>query len=448
MVVMELLLLLVLIALNGLFAMSEIAVVAARRSRLLGLAEDGRTGAAAAIALQERPGRFLSTIQVGITLVGILSGAIGQAALAGPLESWLSAVPLLAPRAGMLALVIVVAGVTYVAVVAGELVPKQLALLAPEAIAARVARPLTWLSRAALPVVWLLTSTSALVLRALGARRSVEPPVTDEEIRVLMAQGAEAGVFHASEGPIVANVLRLDEQPIGAIMTPRNAIDYLDLDDEPDALRRALTRTPHSLVPVCRGSLDGPVLGVLKVVGLLPRCLAGLEVRAEDLEARLHPPLFVPESLTTTRLLESLRASHVNLALVVDEFGSLEGLVTLADVLTAIVGEPLATDAGEEPALVARGPDSWLVDGSLSVERLRGELGLDELLPHEAERSFHTVGGFVMHALGRVPRTADRLTAAGLSFEVMDMDRQRVDKVLVERLPAPAEDDAGRADKV
>jgi putative hemolysin len=350
-------------------------------------------------------------------------------------------VPVLAPWADVLGLALVVAGITYLSVVVGELAPKQLALLAPEAVAARVSRPLAWLSRAALPVVWLLSASSGLLLRLLGARRAAEPPITDEEIRVLMAQGAEAGVFHASEGPIVANVLRLDEQPIAAIMTPRNDIDVLDLDADAESLRRQLSRTPHSLVPVCRGGLDGPVLGVLKVVSLLPRSLAGLEVRAEDIQARLHPPLFVPESLTTTQLLESFRTSGINLALIVDEYGSLEGLVTLADVLGSIVGEPVLAEADEEPALVRRGPGSWLVDGGLSLERLHAELGLDERLPAEETRTFHTVGGFVMHALGRVPRAADSVEAAGLRFEVMDMDRQRVDKVLVERLPpAPVAD--------
>jgi putative hemolysin len=438
---MELLFLLGLISMNGLFAMSEIAVVSARRSRLQGLADGGSAGARAAILLQERPGGFLSTIQVGITSVGIMSGAIGEAALADPLRQWLAKVPLLAPSADVLALVLVVAAITYLTVVVGELAPKQLALLAPETIAARVSRPLGILSRAALPLVWLLSTSSALLLRAVGARRDVEPPVTDEEIKVLMAQGAEAGVFHASEAPIVANVLRLDEQPIGAIMTPRNDVYYLDLADDVQAIRLELTQAPHSLVPVCRGGLDGPMLGVLKLVELLPRCLAGVDLRPEELEAQLHPPLFVPESLTTTQLLESFRASRVNLALIVDEYGSLEGLVTLDDVLTSIVGVPVGDDVREAPALVPRDDGTWLADGALSLERLRAELGLDEVLPGEDEKSFHTVGGLVMHRLGRVPRETDTVDAAGLRFEVVDMDRQRVDKLLIARLPGAVDDD-------
>jgi len=438
---MELLFLLGLIMMNGLFAMSEIAVVSARRSRLQGLADAGSAGARAAILLQERPGGFLSTIQVGITSVGIMSGAIGEAALADPLRQWLAKAPLLAPSADVLALVLVVVAITYLTVVVGELAPKQLALLAPETIAARVARPLGVLSRAALPLVWLLSTSSALLLRVVGARRDVEPPVTDDEIKVLMAQGAEAGVFHASEAPIVANVLRLDEQPMGAIMTPRGEVYYLDLAVDVQVLHRELTETPHSVMPVCRGGLDGQVLGVLKLVELLPTCLAGVELRPEDIEAQLHPALFVPESLTTTQLLESFRASRVNLALIVDEYGSLEGLVTLDDVLRSIVGTPVGEVVAEAPGIVPRDDDTWLVDGALSVERLRAELDLDEPLTDEDGKTFHTVGGFVMHRLGRVPRETDTVEAAGLRFEVVDMDRQRVDKVLIGRLSVAIDDE-------
>jgi putative hemolysin len=431
----DILLILFLILMNGVFAMSEIAVVSARRARLQGRADDGSSGARVAIALQERPGGFLSTIQVGITSVGILSGAIGEAALAGPVADRLAGLPLPAGWADALALGLVVAVIAYLFVVIGELVPKQLALLAPEAIAARVARPLAWLARAALPLVWLLSTSSALVLRLLGARRNGEPPVTDEEIRMLMVQGAEAGVFHASEGAIVANVLRLDEQPIGAIMTPRNEIDYLDLDLPGEVLREVLTSTLHAELPICRGGLDGSLLGVLRIGALLPRCLAGQTVGAAELEAALHPPLVVPASLTTTQLIESFSSSRLNLALIVDEYGSVQGLVTLSDVLASIVGEPVFAEVQYGDEIVARAPGSWLVDGGLSLERLRAELGLSQPLPDEETKAFHTVGGFVMHALGRIPRVGDAVEAAGLRIEVMDMDRQRVDKVLVECLP-------------
>jgi putative hemolysin len=435
---MEIPFILVLILTNGVFALSEIAVISARRSRLTEMSERGSTGARQVIALQEDPGAFLSTIQVGITLVGVLMGALGEAALAQPVREVLARSPLLAPWADAMALVLVVAAITYLSVVIGELVPKQLALRAPETLAALVARPLAWVSLAALPLVWLLTASSRLVLRVIGARQDEAPPVTDEEIRVLMAQGAEAGVFHANEGRIVDNVLRLDEQRIGAIMTPRKEIEALDLEQQPEALRQSLAALGRTQVPVHRGGLDQRVLGVLKVKDLLPRCLAGAQLSADALEALLQPPLFVPESLNKAQLLETFRDNRINLALIVDEYGSLEGLVTLADVLEAIVGTPLGDDVTHADEVIRRSDGSWLVDGSLPLERLRTELRFGTQLPGEDGASFHTVGGFVMHVLGRVPRASDHFDAAGLRFEVVDMDQQRVDKVLVERLPAGA----------
>jgi putative hemolysin len=442
---MEVLLILALILMNGVFAMSEIAVVSARGARLRDLAERGHRGARRAMALQEEPGPFLSTIQVGITLVGVLMGALGEAALAQPIRETLSTVPLLAPSADVLALVLVVATITYLSVVIGELVPKQLALLAPEKLAAAVARPLGWLSRAALPVVWLLSASSGLVLRLLGARREGSPPVTDEEIRVLMAQGAEAGVFHASEGPMVANVLRLDEQRIDAIMTPRNEIEALDLDQEPEALGLSLAALTHTLVPVHRGGLDQHLVGILKLPDLLPRCCAGAAPSAEMLATLLKSPVFVPESLNGAQLLETFRDNRINMALIVDEYGSLEGLVTLADVLTAIVGAPLGEDVIGADEIVRRANGSWLVDGGLPLERLHAGIGFDTPLPGEDGASFHTVGGFVMHTLGRVPRASEHFEVAGLRFEVVDMDQQRVDKVLIERLDSDGHEAAGQA---
>lgn len=431
---MEVLLILVLVLTNGVFAMSEIAVVSARQSRLQELAERGRLGARQAIALKEDPGAFLSTIQVGITLVGVLMGALGEAALAQPVRETLSSIPLLAPSADLLALVLVVGAITYLSVVVGELVPKQLALLAPEALASAVARPLGWLCRAALPVVWLLSASSRLLLRLIGARRGGEPPVSDEEIRVLMAQGAQAGVFHASEEPMVANVLRLDELPIGAIMTPRNEIEALDLAQEQEALKLSLAALRHTLVPVHRDGLDDHLLGVLRLADLLPGCLATAAPATDELQRLVQQPVFVPESLHAAQLLEIFRDNRMNLALIVDEYGSLEGLVTLADVLTAIVGTPLGDDAEDADEITRRADGSWLMDGSLPLERVRAELGMDAPLPGEEGASFHTLGGYVMHTLGRVPRASEHFEAAGLRFEVVDMDQQRVDKVLVERL--------------
>ena len=433
---MELILLAVLILLNGAFAMSEIAVVSSRRARLQRLVDDGMPGAGAAMALHESPSNFLSTIQVGITSVGILSGAIGEAALASPLAEWIGQSPALAPYAKGLALAAVVVGITYLSVVAGELVPKRLALLRPELIAAFIARPMHWLSRATRPLVWLLSASSDVVLRLANARRGDEPPVTDEEIEVLMRQGADAGVFHRSEEEIVANVLRLDEQRIGAIMTPRADIYAIDLDDDQQAVRQQLAASLHHRVVVVRGGFER-VVGVLNVADLLPPALAGQPLEVEPL---VRPPLYVPESVTTTKLMELFRKAHAQFALIVDEYGELQGLVTLTDVMESIVGDVPAEGVGIEQDAVQREDGSWLVDGAVGVERFRGLLDLDSL-PGEDEGAYNTLAGFALYQLGRIPAVGERFDAAGLRFEVVDMDRTRIDKLLVARLPDTADPD-------
>ncbi len=439
---MDIVLLFLLILLNGAFAMSEMAVVSSRKSKLQSLAEDGSIGADAALELNQNPARFLSTIQVGITSVGILSGAIGEATLADPLTEWLNHIPALEHYARGIALTITVAGLTYFSVVIGELVPKQLALLAPEGIASLIARPLMLLSGIAHPFVALFSTSSALVLRIFGARRKEEPPVTDDEIKVLMEQGAEAGVFHESEQAIVSNVLRLDEQPIGAIMTPRREMYVIDLDDGEEAVRRQIVENDYSRLVICRDGLDH-ILGVLQKSDLLARAVAGRPIGLADIEAVLRPPLYVPESVSTTQLLENFRRARLQFALIVDEYGEVEGLVTLTDVLAAIVGELTEPEAPEDRDIIRREDGSWLVDGDVGIERLKAELEIDEDLPGEEENSFHTLGGFVMHVLGRIPSAADHFIAAGRRFEVMDMDRNRVDKVMVGRVPDSPEEREG-----
>jgi putative hemolysin len=429
---MDIALLFALILLNGVFAMSEIAVVSSRKARLQNLADDGSRGARSALALSVEPSNFLSAIQVGITTVGILSGAIGESALADPLAAWLAGVPPLAPYARGIALTVVVVILTYFSVVVGELVPKRLALLAPEGIASVVARPMNGLARAARPLVWLLSSSSSLVLRLMGARRREEPPVTDEEIKVLMEQGAEAGVFHVSEQAIVSNVLRLDELRIGLIMTPRPDIDVLDLADADSELRRRIAESPYTRLVVCRDGLDH-IVGILRTSDLLAAALAGERL---DIERVLRPALYVPDSVTTTQLLENFRKARMQTALVVDEYGEVQGLVTLTDVMAAIVGELPSHELAEEQDVVKREDGSWLIDGGVSVERLKSLLDASGDLPGEEEHSFNTVGGFVLHMLGRIPAVADHFEWQGLRFEVVDMDRKRVDKVLVARSAA------------
>ncbi|MBW7903268.1 MAG: HlyC/CorC family transporter [Rhodocyclaceae bacterium] len=436
---MDIVLLLLLILINAAFAMSEMAVVSSRKSRLQSLAEDGSIGAEAALKLHQEPSNFLSTIQVGITSVGILSGAIGEAVLADPLSAWLGAVPLLEPYARGIALTITVVGLTYFSVVIGELVPKQLALLAPEGIASLIARPMQLLAGVTHPLVVVLSTSSSVVLRLFGARRKEEPPVTDDEIKVLMEQGAEAGVFHESEQAIVSNVLRLDEQRIAAIMTPRREMCVVDLDDGEEAVRQQIMDSEFSRLVICRDGLDH-ILGVLQKGDLLKKALPGHPIGIADVETVLHPPLYVPESVSTTQLLENFRRARLQFALIVDEYGEVQGLVTLTDVLSSIVGELIEPEAPEDRDIIQRENGSWLVDGDVGIERLKSELDIADELPGEEENNFHTLGGFVMHMLGRIPAPADSFLAAGLRFEVMDMDRNRVDKVLISVALPPAEE--------
>jgi putative hemolysin len=296
------------------------------------------------------------------------------------------------------------------------------------------------LARMTRPLVWLLSSSSSLLLRLLGARDREEPPVTNDEINVLMEQGAEAGVFHESEQAIVSNVLRLDEQRIGAIMTHRNDIFVLDLDAPEEQIRNRLAESPYTRVVVCRDGLDH-IVGILRTADLLNLALAGEKL---DVERFLRPPLYVPEGVTTTHLLESFRKARQQCALIVDEYGELQGLVTLTDVLTAIVGELPSSDVSEEQDLVERSDGSWLIDGSIAIERLKTVLKIETELPGEDENAYNTLGGLVMFVLGRIPVITDQFEVAGCRFEVVDMDKNRVDKVLLTHLPPPAGGDAAQ----
>ena len=431
---MDVFLLLLLILFNGVLAMSEIAIVSSRKSRLQKLADDGSPGAETALALASEPSGFLSTIQVGITTVGILSGAIGENALATPLAAWLSEFSFLAPHARALSLIVVVVLLTYFSVVVGELVPKRLGLLAPEKIASLIAAPMNWMARMTRPLVWLLSTSSSVVLQLVGAKSREEPPVTNDEINVLMEQGAEAGVFHESEQAIVSNVLRLDEQRIAAIMTHRNDIYELDLDEPEEVIRACVAESPFTRIVVCRDGLEH-VVGILRTADLLKSALAGEKF---DVEKFLRPPLYVPEGVTTTHLLENFRNSRQQCALIVDEYGELQGLVTLTDVMTSIVGELPSSDITEEEEIIEREDGSLLIDGSLAIERLKQAAGIEDDLPGEDENAYNTLGGLVMYVLGRIPAATDHFTVAGCRFEVMDMDRNRVDKVLLNRLPENA----------
>ncbi len=426
---MDLILLLFLILLNGLFAMSEIAVISARSARLQKLANDGVPGAKSALQLKNEPSSFLSTVQVGITMVGICSGTIGETALADPLAGWLSGIPTLAPYARILALVVVVMGLTYVSVVVGELVPKRMGLLAPEKIAALIALPMKFLARISTPLVWFFSSSSNLLLRLIDRHPSNEPPVTNSEIRLLMKQGAEAGVFHENEQTLVANVLRLDEQSLRAIMTPRKEIYTLDLNMADGEIRTRLADCRYSRIVVCRGGLKN-ILGLLRAADLLK---AALVCGPLEIESLLHPPLYMWEGVNTAQVIENFRKTNLQCALIVDEYGEMQGLVTLTDILEAIVGNFTSVRDPADDDVVSRQDGSWLVDGSTPIEHFKKELHIKTVFPGERKNAYVTVGGLVIHCLGRIPTEAETFTKGGYRFEVVDMDDNRVDKVLVIR---------------
>ena len=429
----ELLVVVLLIMLNGFFAMSELALVSARRARLQQMADEGSRGARVAIELADDHSRLLSTVQIGISLVGVLAGAYGGATLAGYVAVWIRGIPALAPYADGISIAAVVIAITYFSLIIGELVPKRFALANAEPIAAVVARPMSMLSRIAAPVVWFLGVSTDLVLRVFGLRSERESTVTEEEVKTMIAEGTESGVFAPEERALIEGVLRLADRTVRGIMTPRPDVVWLDIDDDPDRVRREIAEGPHSRLPVCRGDLD-EVLGVVHTKALLDAALAG---KALDLRAALTKPLVVHDGTPVLRLLELFRQSGVHMAIVVDEYGSVEGLATVTDILEAIAGELPELGREEDPGLVLRDDGTWLVDGMLPIDEVEARLNLRNM---RGEDDFHTLAGFVLRRLGRIPKPTDAFVWEGVRFEVIDMDGRRVDKVLVKPLPAPEED--------
>ena len=445
-IAVELAVILLLLVVNGVFAMSEIAVVTSRKIRLEQRAEGGDKGAAAALALAREPAQFLSTVQVGITLVGVLAGAFGGATLSEELAPALADIPALAPYADSLAFALVVGGITYLSLIVGELVPKRIALGAPERIAIAVARPMRAISRVTAPLVKVLTGSTNLMLRLLGVRPHAEAGLTEEEIRAVLEQGAESGVVHATEHEMVESVFRLGDRTARALMTPRPDVEWLDLaDDAPDAderLTAELRAARRSPLLACEEDLDH-VVGFVYAEDLLALALGGGALDRAALRAAARPPLFVPASMPVLQLVESLRASRRHAAVLLDEYGGTTGVVTLHDVLEALVGDlPRSEDEVEEPAIVRREDGSWLVEGSVAVEDVAAELDVD-LRDEDGPADYQTLAGFVLAHLGRLPTAGDAFTWHGRRFEVVDMDGRRVDKVLV---GPPAASDGGRAD--
>ncbi len=427
----QLLLLFLLLLANGFFSMSEIAIVSSRKSRLRELAKDGDRRAGRVLAIADEPTRFLSTVQVGITLIGTLAGAVGGARLAGMLAGPIESIPALAPHAASISLGVVVVGLTIASVVIGELVPKRIALSNPEGIARRVAGPVDVFSRTFHPFVHSLTWLTERILRLFGLGKAAMQTVSEGEINDLVQQGLRSGVFNTTETEMVAGVLELDQLPVTAIMTPRPKMVFLNLEDPDEVNWRKIVSSGHSRFPIYQTNHD-QVVGVVTVKAIWANSAFGVQ---STLRSVMVPPLVVPETMTVIHLIEQFRKSGQHLALVADEFGTLQGLVTMIDVMEAIAGDLPERGRRAAPEARKRDDGSWLIDATLILGEFKELLGLQDNLPHEEEAEFKTAGGFVMTYFGRIPRAGDHFDHAGWRFEVVDMDRHRIDKLLVSRLP-------------
>jgi putative hemolysin len=430
---LEILIIFLLILINGFFSMSEIALVSSRKVRLEQRVENGDRGAADALELTKSSNRLLSSVQIGITLVSMFTGVLGGATLANQLTIVLIKIPWLAHSAGAVSLVLVVLLTTYFSLVLGELIPKRLGMNNPEKIASRVAGVMNFISKISAPIIRLLTASTDLGLRLLGVSPNQEPPITEEEIKGLVEEGTQVGVFKEAEQDMIEGVFRLNDRLINAIMTPRTEIEWLDLEDPAQILLDEVIHSSHSRFPVANGSLD-EVVGILNARDLLEQHLTNQQF---DLLTLVQKPLFVPENTPASRVLEMVRQSGLHEALVIDEYGGLLGLVTLFDVLEAIVGELPAQDDHSEPEVIRREDGSYLLDGLLPIDELKELFDLDEL-PEEEKIGFQTLGGFMMNQLGHIPGSGQKFQYQNLNFEVVDMDSRRVDKVLVTPVPETA----------
>ena len=425
----EILIVVLLVLANSVFALSEMAIISARKARLQKRAEDGNQGAEAALALSQEPTRFLSTIQVGITLIGVLSGAFGGATIAEEIAAVLDKVAWLKPYSEAIGVGIVVVAITYFSLIIGELVPKRIALNNAEGIAVKVAAPMSALARLATPVIALLSVSTEAVLRLLRIKPSREPAVTEDEVKLLIYEGARLGVFEEIEQEIVERVFRLGDRRVSSLMIYRTEMVWLDVEDALEANLSKITASGHSRFPVCKGNPD-EILGILQVKDLFAQEQRG---QAMDLQAALKPALFIPEGMSALELLDRLREKKSHLAMIIDEFGGITGLVTTHDVLEAIVGDiPTLEDRAAEPDIVQRHDGSYLLNGTLSTHELMDLLELDNL-PNQEEGNYETLGGMFMAGMGRIPNAGDTILWNGWRFEVVDMDGYRVDKVLASR---------------
>ncbi len=439
---MEIAILFALILLNGLFAMSELALVSARKARLQKLVDEGDSGAVAAMKLGEDPTRFLSTIQIGITSIGVLNGIVGEAALAEPLGEWLRAMGMHDKAAGYTATGVVVVIITYFSIVVGELVPKRLGQSYPETLARRVARPINWLALATKPFVRLLSASTQGLLSLLGVKDNGASSVTEAEIHAVLAEGTSAGVIESHEHQMVRNVFRLDDRQIGSLMVPRADVAFLDVEEPFEENLRRIEESDHARFPVVRGGMEN-ILGVLNARQWLSRTLreghgvlvgGDAETHGRDLARQpLQTALYVPETITGMELLDNFRQSDLHMAFVIDEYGEVQGIVTLQDLIEAITGEFHARDP-ETSWAVQREDGSWLLDGHIPVPELKDRLNLDSV-PEEDRGRYHTLSGMVMLLTGKLPKVTDTVQWEGWQFEVVDMDGKTIDKVLASPLP-------------
>jgi len=422
----DLILILALIALNGVLSMSELAIVSAREARLKAMIKAGSSGARYAVDLAAEPGRFLSTVQTGITLIGILAGAYSGASLGNPVGQRLAFLGLDADTAKSVGFGVVIVVTTFLSLVIGELIPKQFALRNPEGIAAIMARPMYWLSKATAPFVWLLDKTSELIFRLLGLNRENKNTVTAEELHLVVAEAQSAGVLEENERAIISGIVRLADRPVREVMTPRTDIDWIDIGCSREEIRAALARTPHSRLPVAEGSVDN-IIGVIATRDMLTTLLDGQEL---NLSALTRSAPVIPDLMDAMDALAVLRSAEVPLALVHDEYGHLDGIVTPGSILSALAGAfAHDLDEGDDPPYIEREDGSWLVSGAANADLLGDRIGVS--MP--SDRDYSTVAGFALLVLRKIPETGETFKFDGYKFEVVDMDGRKIDKLLISR---------------
>ena len=441
----DILIILFLILLNGVFAMSELALVSAKRTRLEKQAAAGSRGARTALRLADNPNHFLSTVQVGITVIGIFNGAFGEASLVARLTPWLKEMPALAPYAYQLALGIVVACITFASIILGELVPKRIAMQYPEAMATLIAPPLRVLSTVMSPFVKVLALTTEAIARLIGIKRHKAEAPTEEDITGMIKESTDTGVFEKTEYDIVSRALRLDDRHLKALMTPRVDVAFVDLEGERATVLNRIADNNYSRFPVCRGDRTR-VVGFIHTRDLFAQAVRGGSLDAIDIDAAVQDILYVPETVGAMALLELFKKHGAELALIVDEYGDIQGMVTLTDVMSALVGDVTVIGEHHDADAVQREDGSWLVDGGVSLERMRDLFGAHLRFPGEEVSAYHTLAGFLLYQLGYIPRAAECVEWEEFRFEVLDMDGNRIDRVLVThtpRPPAPDEDEEG-----